>query len=763
MPALSRDEQARIAGITARQTSDADFLRRQIPRHVAHAARKGWTYKELEVSTVNLQEQENVPAGAREAVARAIAAARREADGAFLKHIAEQQVRDELIGAVHDLPSIQLADLRDVRHTLIRDMDGGDTPERERGCGQHHGPDGGLDRVELRLGDHGAVERDEEDGAVERGGEDGAVERGEEDGAAKRGRGDSVGDSRAAKRSRGEGGVPGSGGQESEGGSGGREGSERGGGREEVEEDSGASKRGKGDSGAAERDKEDSGVAVSGNGDNRAAECGREGHGAAKRDKGDGRAEEHIRGGHGAVERGREDGGAAERDRGDGAGQAGQEPLEGDDLDLDGYLSDMTEGVEEALPKGTQQEQDVWYEEETLPCPPVETGTSAETSTNATPNGSNTGTPSTSSSACVPAQNLPLSKKRNVPARVIRQQARELAQEVREKALADMRKVLTSRKDVLVGGLNGLQAYRARAVQACLYMMTREGKGMMVASEVAAQANLFSGKWGARLVREWTQAWVKSRLLPVSQRGRHPKVMSILSHPTVRAAVRAYLRSEKWSQNPVKLRKLFNNELDMEEAREYRRVLESEEMPNGLKDFVTIEILPKYHIKVGRLGLSRSTMRRLLLSEGFTWSEHRKAIYYDGHERPDVVKDRKERFIPAMQAIRDCLVQYQVGAVNTAVEPDFQSQMNGVLVRPRLVLVAHDEMVAQAHDGQRWSWLLNGESPIKKKGPGRGLHQSDFICSTVGWLREASVTLEYGKNHEGFWNGELFCKQVCIS
>ncbi|KAI0717864.1 hypothetical protein C8T65DRAFT_737665 [Cerioporus squamosus] len=69
-------------------------------------------------------------------------------------------------------------------------------------------------------------------------------------------------------------------------------------------------------------------------------------------------------------------------------------------------------------------------------------------------------------------------------------------------------------------------------------------------------------------------------------------------------------------------------------------------------------------------------------------------------------------------------------------------------------------MTAQAHDGKHWSWLLNGESPIKKKGPGRGLHQSDFICSTVGWLSEASITLEYGKNHEGFWNSELFCKQL---
>ncbi|EJF60164.1 hypothetical protein DICSQDRAFT_63456, partial [Dichomitus squalens LYAD-421 SS1] len=269
----------------------------------------------------------------------------------------------------------------------------------------------------------------------------------------------------------------------------------------------------------------------------------------------------------------------------------------------------------------------------------------------------------------------PPKKQHNVPVRVARQKAQDAAREARRKALVDMKKLLSSRKALLVGRASGLQAYQARAIQACLHLMDAEGQGMMAASEVAARANLFSRKWGARLVRKWTQAWVRTRMLPESQRGRHAKVMSVLAHPTVRAAVHAYLRSEKWSQNPVRLKQMMNNKLSMEEAREYRRILKSEEMPNGLKGFVTMEILPRYHLKPGHLGLSRL-------------------------------------------------------------------------------------MVAQAHDGARWSWLLNGESPIRKKGPGRGLHQSDFICSTVGWLHEASVTLEYGKNHEGFWNGELFCKQL---
>ena len=42
------------------------------------------------------------------------------------------------------------------------------------------------------------------------------------------------------------------------------------------------------------------------------------------------------------------------------------------------------------------------------------------------------------------------------------------------------------------------------------------------------------------------------------------------------------------------------------------------------------------------------------------------------------------------------------------------------------------------------------------------LHQSDCIASTVGWIKDVSQTLEYGKDYEGYWNGELFVKQVIL-
>ncbi|KAL1743271.1 hypothetical protein HDZ31DRAFT_41265, partial [Schizophyllum fasciatum] len=262
-----------------------------------------------------------------------------------------------------------------------------------------------------------------------------------------------------------------------------------------------------------------------------------------------------------------------------------------------------------------------------------------------------------------------------IPVRVKRQKAAADVQDKRVEALRSLRRRLSS-KQPLQGGPNGLLSYWMRAMQACLHMVVKEKMGMMDASRTAAKANMLSEGWGSRQIRRWTQAYIKTRALPRSRRGLHAKAFSIFSDPTVRAAIRSYMRSNKWSLNPGKLAKLMKNELERDEAVAYAQQVVSQEMPRGLKKFVEEEILPRMHQKARGKGYSLSAMRRLMLREGFAY------------------------------------------------------------------------------------WHPKNEHRLKKKGVGRGLHQSDFVCSTEGWLKEASQTLEYGKNYEGYWNGELFVKQL---
>ena len=57
-------------------------------------------------------------------------------------------------------------------------------------------------------------------------------------------------------------------------------------------------------------------------------------------------------------------------------------------------------------------------------------------------------------------------------------------------------------------------------------------------------------------------------------------------------------------------------------------------------------------MKVGK-GISVSTAQQWLQSEGFKYTLLKKAIYYDGHDQEDVIKDHQEWFLPAMAEYRE--------------------------------------------------------------------------------------------------------------
>ena len=286
-------------------------------------------------------------------------------------------------------------------------------------------------------------------------------------------------------------------------------------------------------------------------------------------------------------------------------------------------------------------------------------------------------------------------------------------------------------------------------------MVIKGNYSWVKAAKQAAEAFGFAANWGGHQLRGWNRQWVKDRTLPVSLQGCHAKIESLLNEPAIAAELRLYLRSNKWAMNPEKLTQFTKNQLLPTAAEQYLKQIVHKEMPAGLKRYMKVELFPRIHLRVGR-GVSLSTARQWLHHEGFRYISYRKGLYFDGHDRPDVLKYRDEQFLPTMAALQDRLIRYVVGDVDTVLA---DPQWN--FVECILVLVAHDKMAAQSNDSYDKSWVLGDQHQLRKKGPGRRLHQSDGICSTVGWLQEGSQTLEYGKNYEGYWNGELFIKQVC--
>jgi hypothetical protein len=175
-----------------------------------------------------------------------------------------------------------------------------------------------------------------------------------------------------------------------------------------------------------------------------------------------------------------------------------------------GYASDMSDDVDIAVPEDNNSGNDANDSES-----------------------DNENAPETSFATQPPP---PLKRQRlNIPARIARQRARERRQAELESAQQAIEKLIESKKEVFKSGQNGLQAYRARAIQSYLHMVVCNKQKGIDASQRAAESQGFAEKWGGRLVRRWVRKWVESHELPHSLIGHHVKSFTLLADPAIRA------------------------------------------------------------------------------------------------------------------------------------------------------------------------------------------------------------------------------------
>jgi hypothetical protein len=217
-----------------------------------------------------------------------------------------------------------------------------------------------------------------------------------------------------------------------------------------------------------------------------------------------------------------------------------------------------------------------------------------------------------------------------------------------EIGLKQIEKLIRSKHEVFAAGKNSLQAYCARSIQSYLHIVVHDGRKRIDASERAAESQGFATKWGGRLVRQWAQIWIKPHRLPMSCKGQHMKAFTLLSDPVICTELCAFVRSHKWAICPEKLAEFSKTNLVPAAVKDYLRQAVEREMPRGLKKYMEVELFPRIHLKVGK-GISLRTARRWLHREGFRYIEHKKLLYYNGHERPDVVQYRQDVFLPAME------------------------------------------------------------------------------------------------------------------
>src|SRR5436190_23942951 len=250
----------------------------------------------------------------------------------------------------------------------------------------------------------------------------------------------------------------------------------------------------------------------------------------------------------------------------------------------------------------------------------------------------------------------------------------------------------------------------------------------------AAQKVFDKGVYCARTIKKWTKYWLENKTIPISIQGCHQKTKSFIDDDDIINDSLTFIR-----QNSGKI------------------------TPKNFQQFINLKFLSKIEWKKS---ITLKTARIWLKKLGLVPQSKKKGIYFDGHERDDVLKYR-EKFLKEMKELEQFMPTF-IGNEMTQLNPEIPSNQK------LHIFITHDECLFYANDDRPIVWAPIGEPPLRKKGHGKSIMVSDFLLETIGRLKltpeqsllnpnipvEARKFLKPGKNEEGWWTAEHLIDQV---
>ena len=299
-----------------------------------------------------------------------------------------------------------------------------------------------------------------------------------------------------------------------------------------------------------------------------------------------------------------------------------------------------------------------------------------------------------------------------------------------------LHQALKSRPQILQKGHQILQTYvdghttfttqKALALNIFIIAM-KDGDGILQACTLASK---FTG-FNAEVIRRWAEVVFRDFLFTtaniddvdddalenelMSSKGKHPKWISLMHDENFQLKATEYVREHGYTKG----------------------------VPNlTLADFI-LWVAEEWKVEI-----CQETARCWLHKMGFSYRQFSKGIYFDGHERDDVVQDRKE-YVAIMGLLEDrFLTQYPPPPSLLALQP--------------IIRVFHDESTFHANADQSFHWSDGSNQALKQKSLGQAIMISDFIDEVNGYLKfgneEARLYLEH--QTDGYFTNELFMEQV---
>ncbi|ORU94723.1 MAG: hypothetical protein A6F71_09525 [Cycloclasticus sp. symbiont of Poecilosclerida sp. M] len=200
-----------------------------------------------------------------------------------------------------------------------------------------------------------------------------------------------------------------------------------------------------------------------------------------------------------------------------------------------------------------------------------------------------------------------------------------------------------------------------------------------------------------------------------SSRGRHPKHMSLMTDENFRTDACQYVRENGYIKGK----------------------------PN-----LTLDKFVSWVKESWNADVCTSTASEWLHELGFSYKQFSKGVYFDGHERPDVVEDRK-KYLATLSSYESRML------MSHSPHPDPSS------ARP-IIRVFHDESTFYSNVDQSFHWSDGTGQVLKQKSLGQAIMVSDLLEEVGGLLEfegeQARLLLEH--QSQGYFTNEMLIVQV---
>ncbi|EGO18931.1 hypothetical protein SERLADRAFT_443479 [Serpula lacrymans var. lacrymans S7.9] len=264
-------------------------------------------------------------------------------------------------------------------------------------------------------------------------------------------------------------------------------------------------------------------------------------------------------------------------------------------------------------------------------------------------------------------------------------------------------------------------------------------------ASLAIAYRMGKGPYFARQIRENARYLLRHQRLPLSLRSAQNGQYMLLDDENVLQVVRSYLAAQAIGTiTPFELCRHVNNVI-----------------------IPTLDLTGKKSTICERIAI------RWLGKLGYQCRDVKKGLYYDGHERPDVVEART-KYLEEMKRLERLMCKYD----DDTLEPIPPELGPG---KKEHVVVMLDESIVGTNESAHRCWLKEGEQPLRRKGNGRGVHICGYICETVGQLKlsDEQITEQLklledqrlkvtdsckiiypGKNHDTWWDLQQLMDQT---